>query len=285
MLDQQNQNTLKVLITGATGKIGSRLTPRLLQWGYTIRALVRDAGGASALRSIGVETVTGNLLDPDSLKNAVQGMDVVIHLATFYQGATEDQSRSANLNGTAALARAAIDTGVRQFIFASSNRVYGAGRGKMVRETDPVEPGNNRFAVAKVAAEDLLIQLFEDQAASLCILRLSLTYGEGDTHLKETIPALKDWPQAKRMQMVHHADIAQAIKRCIVQRAKGIYNVTDDAPLSIAELRELHQLPSGSEAPVVDPWEMMVSNRKIREELGYRPCYPTFYSAYDAGTL
>lgn len=285
MLHQQHQSPLNALITGATGKVGSRLMPRLLQWGYQVRALVRDAASVSALGEIGADPVMGDLFDPGSLKQAAHGVDVVIHLATFYKGATEDRSRTADLDGTAALAQAAIEAGAGQFIFASSDRIYGTGRGKLVTESDPAEPGNNRFAVAKVAAEDLLLRLFGQQAASLCILRLSLAYGEGDPHLKETIPALKAWPGAKRVQLVHHADIAQAVRLCIAQRAKGIYNVTDDAPLSIAELRELHQLPVGIDAPIADPWEMMVSARKIREELGYRPFYPTFYSAYDTGAL
>lgn len=285
MFYQQHINSPKILVTGATGKVGSRLAPRLLQWGYQVSALVRDAGSATALSNIGIEPVMGDLLDPASLQRATQGMDIVVHLATFYKGATEEQSRMANLDGTAILARAALEAGVRQFIFVSSNRVYGTGRGKQVTESDPVAPMNNRFAVAKVEAENLLIRLFEHPAASLCILRLSLAYGEGDAHLKATIADLVDWPQAKRVQLVHHADIGQAVRRCIAQKASGIYNITDDAALSMAELREMYALPAGPDTMVTDPWEMIVSNRKIRAALGYSPFYPTFYSAYDAGML
>ena len=278
-------NSMKILVTGATGKVGSRLVPRLVQWGCIVRALVREPNNASFLISSGAELVVGDLLKPESLTAALKDIDVVIHLATFFKGATEEQSRMANMDGTEILATASIEAGVKNFIFASSNRVYGTSRGKLITENDPTKPSGNKFAVAKVEVENLLIKLFENHNSAFCILRLSLVYGDGDLHLKETLPELNDWPPAKRIQMVHHEDIAQAVKLSISQNATGIYNVTDDAPLSISELRQLHNLPDTPNGPVSDPWEMIVSNMKIREKLDFRPIYPTFYSARDAGVL
>jgi nucleoside-diphosphate-sugar epimerase len=279
------QNSIKILATGATGKVGIRLIPRLVQWGYKVRALVRETSNTTSLKDVGVELFVGELLNPYSLKAALKDADVVIHLATFYKGATEEQSRTANIEGTEILARASIEAGIKQFIFASSNRVYGNRRGKMVSENDPTNPSENKFAIAKVEAENLLTNVFDNTDTAFCTLRLSLVYGDNDSHLEETIPFLSDWQPAKRVQIVHHADVAQAIKLSLSQNAKGIYNVTDDAPLSISELRSLYDMPDTADGQVCDPWEMIVSNRKIREQLGFRPIYPTFYSAYDAGTL
>lgn len=278
-------HSTKILVTGATGKVGSRLVPRLIQSGYQVRGLVRKAVNAPFLQSSETELAVGDLLDPGSLKAALKDIDVVVHLATFYKGATEEQSRMANIGGTEALARAALEAGARQFIFASSNRVYGANRGKQVTENDPVQPSGNRFALAKVEAENVLDRLFENSDVGCCILRLALVYGDRDPHVKETLPELHDWPPAKRLQIVHHAYIAQAVRLSITQKATGIFNVTDDAPLTISELRQLHNIPDTADAPVPDPWEMIVSNRKIREQLGFRPIYPTFYSTLDAGAL
>ncbi len=285
MIQKHVDNSIKILVTGATGKVGSRLTQWLVLWRYKVRALVRENSNASFLKDLGVELAVGDLLNPESLKAALEGIDVVIHLATHYKGATERQSRMANINGTKILAKSAIEAGVLHFIFTSSNRVYGSNRGKIVTEDDPTQASGNKFGLSKVETEDLLLQLFESSTSTLCILRLSLAYGDGDPHLKETILLLSDWQPAKRVQLVHHADIAQAVKLSIVQKAQGIYNVTDDAPLTISELRNLHGLPNTADGQVADPWEMIVSNRKIREQLGFRPIYPTFYSAYDAGSL
>jgi len=284
MKDTLNNST-HILVTGATGKVGSRLVPRLVQWGYQVRALVRASNEAVSLRASGVELSVGDLLNPESFKIALKDIDVVIHLATFYKGATEEESRMANIDGTEMLASASIEAGVRQFIFSSSNRLYGADRGKQVTENDPVKPWGNKFALAKVEAENALTRVFENSRVTLCMLRLALVYGDGDPHLRETIPELQDWPPAKRLQMVHHADIAQAVKLSISQNATGIFNVADDAPLTISELRQLYGVQDTPDGQIADPWEMVVSTWKIREQLGFRPIYATFYSAHDAGAL
>jgi nucleoside-diphosphate-sugar epimerase len=285
MTTEKCDSRKRILVTGGTGKVGSRLIPRLVQWGYLVNALVRSTESAVFIKSNGAKLIIGDLLDTESLKAAIKNIDVVIHLATFYKDATEDQSRMANIDATEILAKTAIENGVKNFIFTSSNRVYGSNRGKLVSEIDDIQPAGNRFAIAKAEVENLLLKVFENSTTTLCILRLSLAYGDSDTHLKETIQSLNGWSPAQRMQMVHHADIAQAVKLSIAQNANGIFNVTDDAPLSISELRFLHQVADTPYNPIDDPWEMIVSNRKIREQLGFRPYYPTFYSAHDAGTL
>ncbi|ASU33098.1 NAD-dependent epimerase/dehydratase family protein [Mucilaginibacter xinganensis] len=285
MRQENLARSIKILVTGATGKVGSKLVPRLIQWGYEVRALVRQTGRASFLKTAGAELAVGDLLNPGSFKAALKNVDVVIHLATFYKGANEEQSRKANIDGTEILAKASLEAGVQHFIFASSNRVYGSNRTKMVTETDATHSSDNQFAIAKVEVENLLLTVFEKSNPVLCILRFPLVYGDGDRHLKETIPALNDWPPAKRVQMVHHADLAQAVKLSISQKANGIYNVTDDAPLTISELRCIYHVPDTEDGQISDPWEMIVSNRKIRDTLGFRPIYPTFYAAHDAGAL
>ncbi len=63
---------MKILITGATGKVGSRFVPRMLAKGYDVRILVRDAAKVSALAQLGAEVVTGDLYDTDTLPPAVE---------------------------------------------------------------------------------------------------------------------------------------------------------------------------------------------------------------------
>jgi len=282
---ENNYCTKKILVTGGTGKVGSRLIPRLVQWGYQVSALVRNPDHAVFLQSAGADLVVGDLLNQASLKPAVKNSDAVSHLATCCRDATAAQSRTANIDGTEMLAKAAIENGVKNFIFTSSNRIYGGNRGKLITEDDDIQPLGNRFAIAKADVENLLSGVLKDSDTTLCILRLSLVYGDNDPHLKETVQFIKDWPAAKRVQMVHHADVAQAVKLTITQNAGGIYNVTDDAPVTISEPRHLYRLPDVTDGNISDPWEMIVSNRKIRTQLGFRPFYPTVYTAHDAGTL
>jgi uncharacterized protein YbjT (DUF2867 family) len=105
-----------VLITGATGYVGRRLVPRLIEAGVPVRALAREPGVANWPN--GVEVVRGDITKPDSLPAALEGVDVVVHLAAV----TADRKPppggydAVNDVGTAALARAAAAAGGRGFV-------------------------------------------------------------------------------------------------------------------------------------------------------------------------
>ena len=89
--------------------------------------------------------------------------------------------------------------------------------------------------------------------------------------------------------MAHHADVSQAL--LLAASTPGIdgriYNVADDAPISVAELLQLHHSEVSSEALQQEfhAWDMIVDTTRIRDELHYRPIFPSFYSARDAGAL
>ena len=279
---------MKILVTGATGKIGSRVVPRLLQHDHAVHILVRDEKKVERLKNLGAEVEIGDLLQPTTLPNAVQNMDVVIHLAAFFRGATEEQAKAVNLDGTLALANAALKAGVQRIIFASTSFVYGKGDNKPALEVDRVQ-STLAYPASKVAAEHALQELAEESGFDICILRFAFVYGENDPHIARISPRLENWHPAKRLHMIHHADIAQALLHAIsAKEAKGIYNVADDAPISISELRSFYKQPELSNADnlqLVHPWESIVNTLKIRDELGYRPLYPSFYVAREAGTL
>jgi UDP-glucose 4-epimerase len=79
---------MKILVTGATGKVGSRLAKRLAQRGDQVSALVRDPTRAADLREARIDLAEGDLLKEDSLTAAVRGVDAVVHCAAFFRGAT-----------------------------------------------------------------------------------------------------------------------------------------------------------------------------------------------------
>ena len=85
-----------LLLTGATGLVGSRLLPRLIEDGFACRALVR----ADAELPPGATAVRGDLADPDSLRTAVDGVDAVVHLAAVFRTQDEDAIWRANRDGT-----------------------------------------------------------------------------------------------------------------------------------------------------------------------------------------
>lgn len=107
------------LVTGATGFIGWHVARKLLDRGHRVRALVRPPG---KVRELEVETVQGDLRDPDSLRCAVDGCDLVFHIAADYRLWARDSSElyRSNVDGTRNLLQAARDAGVKRVVYTST---------------------------------------------------------------------------------------------------------------------------------------------------------------------
>src|SRR6266508_2614393 len=102
---------MRVLVTGATGRVSSGLVPRLLERGDTVRVLLRQEADAESFARRGAEPIMGDLRQPKTLIDAVAGVDGVVHLAAFFRGTTEAEARAINLDGTLTLAEAAQASG------------------------------------------------------------------------------------------------------------------------------------------------------------------------------
>jgi UDP-glucose 4-epimerase len=274
---------MKILVTGATGKVGSRLTRRLSQRGDQVRALVRDRTRAADLSDAGVELVEGDLLDAESLNAAVRGVDVVVHCAAFFRGATAEQAHAVNDLGTQRLASAARVGSVKRFIFTSTGLVYGPTGGRLAREDDPCAP-TAAYPVSKLAAERFLLAL-ED--LDVRVLRLPFVYGDGDPHIQEAIPMMRGYPPTQRMSIGHHADVAQAVARLLdtASHAHRVYNIVDNEAPDLATLFASVGAPppDGSDAGRARAFDTLLDGRRIREDLGFRPRFPRLADAIAAG--
>ncbi|MGO4549281.1 NAD-dependent epimerase/dehydratase family protein [Paenibacillus sp. 2TAB23] len=280
---------MNIFVTGATGKIGSRFVPRLLQRGHHVKLLVRNASNASSFQQQGAEVIEGDLLHAGNWVDALRGSDVVVHLAAQFRGVEEKVARMSNIDATIDLARAALKADVPRFVFTSTNLVYGSGsESKPSQEDDELRP-LLPYSQTKASAEKELLRLYNEHGLGLRMIRLAFVYGERDPHIPEFLPMMRTWNPAKRFHMVHHADVSQAL--LLAASISGIdgriYNVADDAPISVRELFHLHgsQPSTESEQREFNPWDMIVDTARIRSELNYRPIFPSFYSARDAGTL
>ncbi len=273
---------MKILVTGATGKVGSRLTRRLVQRGGQVRALVRDLARAAPLGAHGVELVEGDLLEADSLARAVQGVDAVVHCAAFFRGATAEQAHEVNDLGTQSLANAARDASVKRFVFTSTGLVYGPTGGRLVREDQPCAP-THAYPASKIAAERFLLSL---EGLDVRVLRLPFVYGDGDPHIEEVVPMMRTFLPSQRMSISHHADVGQAIARILdaPSPAHRIYNLTDDEAPDLATLFASVGAPppDGTEAERGRIFEATLDGRRLRDELGFAPEYPRLADAIAA---
>jgi UDP-glucose 4-epimerase len=272
---------MNILVTGATGKVGSRLANRLAARGDRVRALLRDPTRAALGDPI--ELAIGDLLDPSSLRAAVAGVDAVVHCAAFFRGATPEQAHAVNDRGTQYLARAALAAGVRRFVFTSTGLVYGPNGGRLARESDDCAP-IAAYPVSKLAAERFLLAL---EGLDVRVLRLPFVYGDGDAHIAEAVPMMRTFPPTQRMSLGHHVDIAQAVALVLDAAAPRhrIYNVCDDeAPDNATLFASVGEPPpDGSEPERARAFEAVMDGRQIREDLGFKPVYPRLADALAAG--
>jgi nucleoside-diphosphate-sugar epimerase len=281
---------MKLLLTGATGRVGRRLLPRLVVQGYDVRAVARSEVAAQVVKAAGAEPVLADLLDPDGYRAALRGRDAVVHLAAVLRSTDADEIRGANLEATRRLADTALDAGVGRFVFTSTNLVYPGGLGRPASEDDePAPPAAwGPYPASKAEAERVLLGLHRDRGMGLRIVRLAFVYGEGDPHLAESLRWAGQWPGHQRLHLLHHADAAQAVIRAL--NAPGIdgrvYNAADEAPVTAVELHALNGVPFPDRpAGEADLWHGIVDTGRIRRELGFRPWYPSVWSARDASAL
>jgi nucleoside-diphosphate-sugar epimerase len=286
---------MKILVTGSTGKVGSRFVLRILAKGYDVRILVRDAAKASAFVELGAKVVIGDLNSADTLPPAVKDIDAVIHIAAFFRSFTDNEGIiKTNHAGTVALANASIAAGVKRFIFTSTGNVYGSDNQRPSKEDDLLNINDPRaYSSSKIAAENELISLHKRTGFDVRVLRLGFVYGDRDPHIEEIIPVMKKWKRHSgfRMHMVHHLDVAQALT--ILLHTDGlngeIFNVADDAPISLYELVDSFGLAAetfdSTEGPLAKPFEGIMDISKLRNKTSFRPLVPSYYVARDLDIL
>ncbi|MDF2996825.1 MAG: epimerase [Xanthobacteraceae bacterium] len=265
---------MTVLVTGATGLVGARLLPRLVEAGLNCRALVRPGKEAPA----GVTAVEADLLDSASLMQAVEGVSAIIHLAAVFRTPDTDLIWKSNLEGTRNLI-AAVKTHAptARFIMASTGLIYDMDTTRPGREGDASTPKLD-YPASKLAAENEL----RNSGLNWSIQRFGFVYGDKDGHIESIskLVAHVNLHPAQRMSMVHHRDIATAMNLALTGAMDGrIVNITDEAPTSIYELVQLvGESIEPSAEPLANPWYIHMDGSLARR-LGFQPLVRTVYQA------
>ncbi len=236
---------MKVLVTGASGFIGSHLMPLLLSRGHEVVAASR-----SPVRHQGVEWRPAPQLGSKAdWSNALQGAEAIVHLAGHAQtggnnAKDEDLFRRINADGTLRLARQVAASSVRHFLFLSSVHAVAAHSDAVVTAATVPRPVS-AYGRSKLAAEELLRAELESVACAWTILRPPAVYGPGNTsNFGELIKlATSDFPLPlaslrNRRSFIYVENLASAIVACLEnpQRSGGVYFPGDDKDFSTPEL-------------------------------------------------
>ncbi len=271
---------MKLLVTGGTGLVGSRLLKRFAETGIDCRGLVRAGKELPA----GVTPIEGDILDPASLVAAVEGVSAIVHLAAVFRTPDDDQVWKANLEGTRNLIDAAkAHASDTRFIMASTILVYNPDGQRPGREDDACDP-RMAYPASKLAAE----QELRGSGLTWSILRFPFVYGDGDGHM-ESLPRLvgmMKWHPANKLSLIHHRDIATVINLALGGAwDRRIVNTVDEAPTSVYEIIGLvGATMEPSSEPLENPW-MGHADGSLARRLGFKPTVATLYQAHREGIL
>lgn len=167
---------MKILVTGASGFLGGHLTEELVNRGYRVRAFVRRTSDTRLLKELGVELFTGDVTDPKTLGPATRGVDAVVHLAAYYTFfGKKELYELVNVKGTEWTARAALENGVKRFIYCSSTEAIGPVKNPPGDENTSPNPQFG-YGKSKAKAENVVKSLAKE-GLEYTIVRPTGIYG------------------------------------------------------------------------------------------------------------
>lgn len=178
----------KILITGAGGFIGSHLTEELVRRGFDVRAFVFynsfNLWGwlyqADSELKKSLEVFSGDIRDPHGVKTAMQGCEVILHLAALvaipYSYHSPDTYVDTNVKGTLNIIQAARELGVEKIVHTSTSEVYGTARFVPITEEHPLQ-GQSPYSASKIGADQIAMSFYHSFNTPITIIRPFNTYG------------------------------------------------------------------------------------------------------------
>ncbi len=302
---------MRVFVAGASGALGSRLVPQLIDAGHEVIGTHNSPASAELLRVLGTKPVMVDLLDARAVRKAVlqSEPDAIVHQATALANMkfgrsldkTFAKTNELRTKGTDALLAAAREAGVRRFV-AQSFAPYRYARegGPVKTEDDPLDPTPPPNTQETYGAMTYLENVVTDFGG--IALRYGGFYGAANDGLiepvrKRQVPIVGDGGGI--MSFVHLEDGAAAAVLALEHDEPAIYNIVDDEPAPVREWlpvlaqalgakpprhfpKWLARLFAGEAAVVMGTEARGASNAKAKRELGWTPRYPTWRKGFPA---
>jgi nucleoside-diphosphate-sugar epimerase len=311
---------MKVFVAGATGVVGVRLVPALVEHGHEVTAMTRTPAKRERLRSFGADPVVVDAFDGIAVKDAIAdaGPEVVVNEltaipATFNMRRFDDAFATTNrlrTDGNGHLVSAATASGARRFVSQSFAGWPAERRGGPVKtESDPLDPdppSAMRRSLDAIRSMESAVMGAADLES--VVLRYGGFYGPGtslgeegsmlETVRRRRFPIVGSG--AGVWSFVHIDDAASATLAAIEGDVTGVFNVTDDEPATVAEwlpaladaigAKPPRRVPAWfarllvGEAGVIAMTESRgAANTKAKRELGWRPTVPTWRQGFRIG--
>jgi 2-alkyl-3-oxoalkanoate reductase len=310
---------MRVFVAGASGVIGSRLVPRLIERGHEVVATTRRPEKGESLRALGATVALMDGLDAASVGEAVARAepDVIVHQMTALTGVSELRRFDAEFattnelrtRGTDYLLAAADAVGVRRFVAQSytgwpNERIGGAVK----TERDPLDthpPSQQRRSIAAIGYLERAVTTSSPEGL---VVRYGSLYGPGTSMANEyaQLIRLRKLPLVGQgtgvWSFIHADDAAEATLRAVESGDPGLYNIVDDDPAPVATWLPYlaavlgapppHRVPVWLARFVIGDVGVSVmtrvrgsSNAKARRELGWEPRWRSWRSGFKHGLL
>ncbi len=237
----------KVLVTGATGFLGSALVEKLCRSGHHVRAALRDSTQPIS-RSLNVETVVADIRDAKKVQEIADGCEAIVHLAAkvhaIDDSGAETDYEAVNVEGTRHILDAAVKSGVNRIVFASSVKVFGEETRGCIDERQAPDP-RTAYSRSKWRAEQLVSEYAERHGRTAVSLRLPMVYGQTKNgNLYRMMEAIDQgrFPALPRLSAVrsllHVENFVQAVLLCLRVSCfnRAAYIVTDPEPYCVTDL-------------------------------------------------
>jgi nucleoside-diphosphate-sugar epimerase len=299
---------MRVLVVGATGAIGTRLVPQLIDRGHEVIGTYRSPGNAARLRALGAEPIVLDVLDSRAVREAVRKTEpeAIVHQATALANArfgrnldrTFAMTNRIRTEGTDALVAAARESGVRRFVAQSfASYRYAREGGPVKTEDDPLDsdplPGTRETNAAMRHLDEAVT------GAGGIALRYGGFYGAANDGLvgpvrKRQFPIVGDGGGIS--SFIHLDDAAAATVLALEHDGPGVYNIADDEPAPARDWLPVLAEALGAKRPrhvpawlarlIMGPALLMMTesrgaaNAKAKRELGWTLRYPTWRQGF-----
>jgi len=297
----------KILVTGADGFIGSHLVEALIKKGYQVRAFVLynsfNSWGwldhASPEIKEALEIFSGDIRDPFGVKQAMQGCDIVLHLAALiaipYSYHSPATYVDTNIQGTLHVVQAARELGVKKVIHTSTSEVYGTARFVPITEEHPLQ-GQSPYSASKIGADQIALSYYHAFGTPVSVIRPFNTYGPRQSAravIPTVITQIANGKRELKLGALHPTrdfNYVQDTVSAFIALAESeagvgeVINVGSNYEISIGETAALiaevmgvdvaitqeqqHLRPANSEVE-----RLWADNRKARDLLGWQPAY------------
>jgi len=283
----------RILITGGAGSCGMFLTDSLLKRGYEVTVFDRDIAPVKSIEDDHLTLIDGHLEDRGLVKEAVEGMDAVIHLAWSFSSDPMEVLQQ-DLKGHINLLEEMAEQKTEHLIYTSTAVVYGKPRYSPIDEDHPLiveEARKPLYGITKAAAEKLCLLYWKERGLPATVIRFWWAFGDdiGGRHLRQMLQTAADgepleFPGDSGGSFLYLKDLYQGVEKCLFRPAAygqtfnmatvyvtwdEVAGIVREVTGSTSEIRSISASEWRGSAFLADPWEL--DDTLARQLVDYSP--------------